>query len=111
MIFACLVCGKKDEAFKSENRKYCSNKCAAVGRTYLDNGHCEVCGRPIRNDGRARKYCDQTCETVNKRREGVIKRTMKCKYCDKLFVREKSQTKRQFCCSRCAMTYRWKLKQ
>ncbi len=108
MIHVCQVCPEKFDAYPSEGRKYCSLKCAAIGRTYLENGSCRSCNRKIKNDGRPRVYCDEVCNTVYMRKEGVAKRTVVCEHCEGYFIRAKGREGLQKYCSRsCVAKSRW----
>lgn len=73
----CIICGKQFETYLTQEKKYCSYKCANNSRP--DRGGkiiniCKICGieyTPLRRGkaGREQEYCGRVCRVKGKSKE------------------------------------------
>lgn len=107
----CESCGKIFKAYKSNHRKYCSQKCRLKElwnirkrREYIKI-ICKQCGKEFdvgKSDYRVKhntiKYCSQKCSGEALKKGKLIK----CKQCGKEFY----STRNMFCSSKCFYDYK-----
>ena len=70
----CLVCQKEFYNYPSDDRRYCSIKCAGIGNIKQEIRTCEYCGKEFStNKKRVRTLCSRQCALLCRRQTDIEK--------------------------------------
>ncbi len=95
-IKKCLTCGREFKTFNSQNKNYCSSKCARIARRKTRLAICPLCGKEFDKIRKQKKqvYCSYECFIKSSKEERI------CKTCGKSFILNRTSSK-EYCSSSC----------
>lgn len=109
----CQVCGKekkiKPAYLKIGGGKYCSKKCADIGRKKREIIKCQVCEKTFEAQTcTKRKVCSQKCQAILASIRNLTGVNKLCQVCGKEFYVQQWQIKKgvgRFCSPKCRVAY------